>query len=276
MGAGKVTQRERRAQLLERFERATEWPLLFLALAMIPLLGVPLAFEVDSDTDFALESVSYVIWAIFGVELSTRTFLSEKRIRYLIRNWFDVLIVVVPFLRPLRIARSARAARLLRLGRLTPFVARIWSSTQSMMKRRGLQWILLGGIGLVFAAAGAVLVFENQGGGEIDDYGTSLWWAMATVTTVGYGDTVPTTPEGRGVAVLLMLVGIAFFSWVTANIAAFLVEFGGGEVHGVTTQDLMAKLEELEVEVRALRAERTGADGALPETVTEEGHDRTD
>jgi len=265
MSASDVTRRERRAQLLERFEEATEWPLLFLALAMIPLLGVPVAFEVDSDTDLALESVSYVIWAIFAVELSTRTFLSEKRIRYLIRNWFDVLIVVVPFLRPLRIARSARAARLLKLGRLTPFVARIWSSTQSMMKRRGLQWILLGGIGLVFAAAGAVLVFENEAGGEIDDYGTSLWWAMATVTTVGYGDTVPTTPEGRGVAVLLMLVGIAFFSWVTANIAAFLVEFGGGEVHGVTTHDLMAKLEEMEAEIKALRAERSGPDSTPPE-----------
>ncbi len=265
-----MTQRERRAKLLARFEEATEWPLLFLALLMIPLLGVPLAVDVDSDIDLALESVSYIIWAVFAIELSIRTFLSERRIRYLIRHWFDVMIVVVPFLRPLRIARSARAARLLRLGRLTPFVARIWTSTQSIMSHRGLQWILLGGIGLVFAAAGAVLVFENQAGGEIDDYGTSLWWAMSTVTTVGYGDSVPETPEGRGVAVFLMLVGIAFFSWVTANIAAFLVEFGGGEVRGVTTHDLMAKLEEMESEIKALRAERSGADGESPETAREE------
>jgi len=269
-----MTRRERRAELLERFEQATEWPMLLLALAMIPLLGVPLAVEVDSDTDLALEGVSYIIWAIFAVELSIRTFLSEKRIRYLIRHWFDVLIVVVPFLRPLRVARSARAARLLRLGRLTPFVARIWASTQSMMKRRGLQWVLLGGMAVVFASAGSVLAFENDAGGGLDDYGTALWWAMATVTTVGYGDNVPITPEGRGVAVLLMLVGIAFFSWVTANVAAFLVEFGGGEVHGVTTHDLMAKLEDLEGEIKALREDRTGAAGAPPETASEEVRDR--
>ncbi len=104
-----MTQRERRARLLERFEEATEWPLLLLALAMIPLIAVPIAFDVDSDTDLAIEGVSYIIWAIFAVELSVRTFLSEQRIRYLIRHWYDVLIVVVPFLRPLRIARSARA-----------------------------------------------------------------------------------------------------------------------------------------------------------------------
>ncbi len=276
MSASDVKRRERRARLLQRFEEATEWPLLFLALLMIPLLGVPLALDIDSDTDLAIEGVSYIIWAVFAIELSIRTFLSEKRVRYLIRHWYDVLIVVVPFLRPLRIARSARAARLLKLGRLMPFVARIWTSTQSLMRHRGLQWIVLGGVLLVFAGAGAVLAFENQAGGGLDDYGASLWWAMATVTTVGYGDTVPVTPEGRGVAVLLMLVGIAFFTWVTANIAAFLVEFGGGEVQGVTTHDLMAKLEEMEAEIKALRAERTGTDGASLETATEGVRDRTD
>jgi voltage-gated potassium channel len=266
MSTGDITQREKRARLLERFEESTEWPLLFLALAMIPLLVVPLSFEVDSETSAALDGASYIIWAVFAVELSIRTFLAEKRISYLVRNWFDVLIVVVPFLRPLRVARTARAARVLRLGRLAPFLARIWASAHSLMQHRGLQWILLVGLGVVFACAGLVMAFESGSGGEIDDYGTALWWAMATVTTVGYGDTVPTTPEGRGVAVLLMLVGIAFFSWVTANIAAFLVEFGGGDAQGVTTQDLMTKLEGLEAEVRALRGERTGSDGASPET----------
>ena len=269
-----MTRRERRAQLLERFEQATEWPLLFLALLMIPLLGVPLALDIDSDTDLAIEGASYVIWAIFAAELSIRTFLSEKRIRYLVRHWYDVLIVVVPFLRPLRIARSARAARLLRLGRLMPFAARIWTSTQSLMRHRGLQWIVLAGIAVVFVGAGGVWALEDGAGGGLDDYGTTLWWAMATVTTVGYGDNVPVTPEGRGVAVLLMLVGIAFFTWVTANIAAFLVEFGGGEVQGVTTHDLMAKLEELESEIKALRTERPESDGPAPPMATEEAGDR--
>ena len=276
MSASDVKRRERRAQLLERFEQATEWPLLLLALLMIPLIAVPLVLDIDSDTETAIEGVSYVIWAIFAAELSIRTFLSEKRVRYLIRHWYDVLIVAVPFLRPLRIARSARAARLLRLGRLMPFAARIWASTQSLMSHRGLQWIVLAGVAVVFAGAGGVLAFERGAGGGLDDYGTALWWAMATVTTVGYGDSVPVTPEGRGVAILLMLVGIAFFSWVTANIAAFLVEFGGGEARGVTTHDLMAKLEELESEIKALRTERPEADGASAVTVTEETLDRTD
>jgi voltage-gated potassium channel len=254
-------QRERRAQLLEQFEIATEWPLLFLALLMVPLLVIPLTTDVSGGAEDAIEATFWVIWAVFAVELSIRTYLAEERVGYLVRHWYDVLIVVVPFLRPLRIVRSARALRLLRLGRIGPFLARAWASAHHLLRHRGLEWILAGGIVIVFLGAALVLAFEHDGDGGIDDYGTALWWAMSTVTTVGYGDTVPTSPEGRGVAVVLMLVGIAFFSWVTANIAAFLVEFGGGEVKGVTTHDLMAKLEELEAEIKALRGERA-VDGA--------------
>jgi voltage-gated potassium channel len=266
---GELTQRERRREMLERFEEVTEWPLLFLALLMAPLLVAQYAFEPSDDANTAIDGTFFVIWAVFAVELSVRTYLAEKRISYLIRHWYDVLIVVVPFLRPLRIARSARAVRLLRIGRMAPFLVRAAANARHLMRHRGLEWIMLGGVAIVFAGAGLVLAFENGGSGNIDDYGTALWWAMATVTTVGYGDSVPQTAEGRGIAVVLMLVGIAFFSWVTANIAAFLVEFGGGEVRGVTTHDLMAKLEELEEEIRALRLERAGVDGTNAEETAE-------
>src|SRR4030067_2360115 len=103
------------------------------------------------------------------------------------------------------------------------------------------------------APAGAMYLLERDSGGSIHDYGTALWWAMSTVTTVGYGDTLPSSAEGKGIAVFLMLVGISFFGWITANIAAFLVEFGGKEGRTVTTADLMEKLEALDSEIRLLR-----------------------
>ena len=74
------------------------------------------------------------------------------------------------------------------------------------------------------------------------------------MTTVGYGDAYPVTPEGKGVAVLLMFVGITFISWFTANVAAFLVEFGGERERAVNLADVMDKLDALEAEVRALRS----------------------
>lgn len=262
-----MTQRERRADMLERFEQATDLPLLFLALVMVPILLIPFVTDVSSDTDNVFEGILWTIWAVFAVELTVRTYLSERRVDYLVRHWYDVLIVVVPFLRPLRIARSARALRLLRLGRVTPFLVKAWAEVHDILRKRGLQYVILFGVIIVLSSAGIVMAFESSGDGPIDDYGTALWWAMQTVTTVGYGDEVPTTPEGRGVAVLLMVVGIAFFSWLTANIAAFLVEFGG--IEGVTTQDLMAKLESMDAEIKALRAERNPSVGGSDAVQTE-------
>jgi voltage-gated potassium channel len=242
--------KERRAELLDRFERATELPLLVLALAIIPLLVIPLAVDVSDTMSATFLVLDWSVWAVFALDLSIRTYLSERRASYLLRHWYDVLIVGLPFLRPLRVLRSARALRLARLG---PILARSAVNLRELLQGRGLQYVLLLGVLAVFGAAGLTYLMERDQGGTINDYGTALWWAASTVTTVGYGDAFPVTPEGKGVAVFLMLVGIALFSWLTANIAAFLVEFGGEKGRTVTLGDIMDKLESLEVEVRALR-----------------------
>jgi voltage-gated potassium channel len=242
--------KERRAELLDRFVKATELPLLVLALAIIPLLLIPFVTEVSDTMAATFLVLDWTIWGVFAVELGIRTYLSESRVNYLVRHWYDVLIVVLPFLRPLRVLRSARA---LRLARIAPFLARSAMNFRDLLEGRGLQYVLLLAVLAVFGAAGLTYLVEGDQGGTINDYGTALWWAVSTVTTVGYGDTFPVTAEGKGVAVFLMLVGIALFSWLTANIAAFLVEFWGKQGRTVTMADLMDKLDALEAEVRALR-----------------------
>ncbi len=78
---------------------------------------------------------------------------------------------------------------------------------------------------LVFVCAGLVTFAErNAKGANIHDFGQGLWWAIVTVTTVGYGDRYPTTPFGQGVAVLLMLVGIGLIGTLTATVASYFVQ----------------------------------------------------
>jgi voltage-gated potassium channel len=150
-----------------------------------------------------------------------------------------------------------RSVRVLRVARLLPFLVKAAANTADLFRNRGIQYVVGAGVLAVFATAGVTYLLErNAEGGTIDDPGTALWWAVSTVTTVGYGDTFPVTPEGRGMAVFLMLVGVAFFAWVTASIAAFLVEFSGKGDRTVTMGDLMEKLEGMEAELKALRAEK--------------------
>jgi voltage-gated potassium channel len=249
---------EWRRRALQSFERATELPMLALALAIIPLIIVPWLADLPERAETTLVTLDWTIWAAFALELAVKTYLSDRRRDYLVRHWFDVLIVALPFLRPLRVARSARALRALRLARLGAFAARGGTSLHALMSRHGLQYALLMGLGVFVASAAAATFLERGSGGPIDDFGTALWWAVSTVTTVGYGDAYPVTPEGKGVAILLMLVGIALFSVVTANVAALLVETDR-KPQDVTMSDLMAELQRLREEVAALRAEGSGA-----------------
>ena len=87
---------------------------------------------------------------------------------------------------------------------------------------KGLHFVLLAVILIVFAGAGAELAFEvHQPGSNIHDFGDAIWWAVVTVTTVGYGDRYPVGTAGRGVALVLMLVGIGLGGAVTATVASY-------------------------------------------------------
>lgn len=220
-----MTAPERREEALDRFERAVELPLLVLALAMIPLLVLPLLVELPAEVETAFLALDWAIWAVFALEYVVRLTLTPEKLRFVRREWADLLIVVLPFLRPLRIVRSARALRLLRLARLGAFMGEIVVEAKRLLVRHSLHYVVLIAFAVVVGAAALVYAAEEvAGSGSIDSFGDALWWAIATVTTVGYGDEFPVTPAGRGVAVFLMLVGIALLGVLTANIAAFFLE----------------------------------------------------
>lgn len=215
---------ERRTAALNRFERATEVPLLVLALLMVPLLLAPLALHLSDGQERVVFALDWLIWGIFAADLLIRTWLAPRKLNYLARHWFDVLIVVLPFLRPFRVARSAHALYALRALRVLVYLARAIHTTRSILALTGVRAPLLF-FGLVLTASGIGIYFaERSTDGPIDDLGTAFWWAITTATTVGYGDTYPVTALGRGIGVVLMIVGIGTFVALTANVAAFLFE----------------------------------------------------
>ncbi len=244
---------ERRRLASASVDRLTELPMLALSVAMVPLILAPFLFDLSGGLEDAFFMADWAIWAVFALELSVKTYLAPTRTEYLKRHWFDVMIVVLPFLRPLRIVRSARALRALRATRLVSFVARATHSTREVLAEHGLQYVLAVGGLVVLAAAGLVTLFERDAGGSINNFGDGLWWAVTTITTVGYGDKVPVTAEGRGIAIFVMLVGITLFGLITANIAAFFVK-PIQEKETATLDDVLEQLRKLEAKVEALQS----------------------
>jgi len=227
-----------REELLNRIERITEMPLLILSFVMIPLLIGPLVWELSPQEESTFIMLDYFIWAVFAIDLIIKLVVSPRRFGYLRRHWLEVLVVVVPFFRPLRILR------------IFIFGSRAWVGARRLVN---VDFIIVYGIGLVIIAATVVASVEGGEGASINSFADALWWAVVTITTVGYGDMVPVTMVGRAVAFILMLGGIAFFSGVTANVASFLVKSHDTEKKAVS--QLVKEVEGLRQELAKMRAD---------------------
>jgi voltage-gated potassium channel len=243
-----MTERLRRGRdqrAYERFSNAVELPMLVLALLFLPILLAPLLLELSVSVAAGLEAAAWMIWAAFVFEYGAKLFLAPDRRTMVRTHVFDLVIIVLPFLRPLR------AARLLRVLHAGSALGRAGVSVRRLLSRRGFSGFLLVVFSTMVLAGLLTWVFERpQQHSQIASPLDGVWWALVTSTTVGYGDRVPLSAEGRGVAVLLMLVGIALLSVVTANIAAFFVEEGDEAAEraraAVDIQALHDRLERME------------------------------
>ena len=86
---------------------------------------------------------------------------------------------------------------------------------------------------------------------QIKTFGDGIWWALVTITTVGYGDITPFTTLGKLVAGALMFVGLGLIATVTAIVSA---KFIANYVDHHTNDDVLEKLEELEAEIEKLKS----------------------
>lgn len=235
---------------MERFESATALPMFVLALAIVPLIVVPLVFELSPGVDATIVALDWMIWAVFAAEYVIRLYLSPRRWLFVRSHPVDLAVVVLPFLRPLRVVRSARLLRLLRAARATTILLRAIGASRRILTRHKLHYVLA--VALAVVVGGALLVesFERGvPGSNITSIPDALWWAVTTITTVGYGDRFPTTSAGRGVGVLLMILGISIFGFIAGSLASFFVEQEEEEPHE-KLEEIVARLDRIE---RALK-----------------------
>lgn len=214
--------------------------MIVLSLVWLPVLIIPMATTVRGGIQTAFEAIDYFVWAAFAAEYGVKVWLAQDRKRFIKHHLLDFAVVAIPILRPLRLAELFR---LVRLGRVVLVLGNSLGRAKTALTHHGLHYILLAVTVIVFSAAGLEVVFEEHAkGASIHDYGDGLWWAVVTVTTVGYGDKTPVTGAGKIVAVALMLTGIGLVGVLTATFASFFVQ----EQHS-------EELSELKDELRRIR-----------------------
>jgi voltage-gated potassium channel len=192
-------------------------------------------------------TVVHASWLMFALDYTARLILAEQRARYVRRHFPDLILIGLPILRPLRLLRLVMLLRVLNRQATTSLRGRVITYVS-------------GATVLIIGSAGLAVLDAERGhpGANINNYSDAVWWAMTTITTVGYGDHYPVTGQGRFVAAGLMLAGIALLGIVTASIASWLLESVRqveADVQSVTRHEVA----DLRAEIHALRQELGGS-----------------
>ncbi|MCH9734663.1 MAG: potassium channel family protein [Actinomycetia bacterium] len=198
---------------LERWEMRTEWPLAAVALIFLGIYSVQVLLEPPADAHRLLSVVNTVLYMTFVGDYIMRLTLADRRGRWFFGHLFDLAIVILPFLRPLRLLRLVMVFKVTQ------------GAAGNMVRGRVIAYAACSSILLIYISSLAVLSAErHQPGADITSFGNSLWWAVTTVTTVGYGDEVPVTVTGRVAAAFLMVGGISLLGVITATLASWIIQ----------------------------------------------------
>lgn len=210
-----------------RAEPATGPYLLFmLALSCfaLVLLGASVLLPRNAPTHQVLTIADTAVCVLFFADFLVSLARAPDRLRYFLTwGWLDLVssIPAVDFLRLGRAGRIVRILRVLRGVRSAKILA------EFLLRRRAQGAFLaasLVSIMLIVISALAILHFENDPASNIKTAEDALWWAMTTITTVGYGDRYPVTTEGRVIAVGLMATGVGLFGVYSGFVAAWFLK----------------------------------------------------
>jgi voltage-gated potassium channel len=216
---------EAREEALHRVERATAWPMLFLALAIIPIIVVPMVTDLSPSSASLLTAADWLIWAAFAIEYLVRIGIAPRKGSFFVHNPIDFIVVVVPFAQPLRLLRSVRVLRVLRASRVVAMAAKGAKEGRSLFSRENFSYAILISVLAILGGAALVLAVERVApNANIKNFPDAVWWAIVTVATVGYGDKYPVTAEGRAIAIVLMVLGIGLFGLIAATLSSFFIE----------------------------------------------------
>jgi voltage-gated potassium channel len=247
---------------LRSWEHATAYPLTALSLLFIAVYAWPILDPaMHPGWRRACEIVDLLIWLLFCAEYLIRLSLARQKRSFVRTHWFDLAVLILPVLRPLRALRLLNAFRVL--------------NRHAVKWTRGRLAVYVVATSVLIVLVGALAVLEAErghAGSNIHTYPAALWWAVCTITTVGYGDLYPATVEGRMVAIALMIGGLGLIGFTTGSLASWIVdrvsdaERPTGAATRADMSALLAEIRRLREEVAELRTQGSQSETPSPES----------
>ncbi|MFN3001653.1 potassium channel family protein [Mycolicibacterium wolinskyi] len=232
---------------LDNWEHRAEWPLAAVAAVFLAAYTVEVLVQPHGLAARAINMATLLTWAVFTADYVARLYLAPDRKQWFVTHLFDLMIVLLPLLRPLRLLR------------LIVLISVLQKAVGNAIRGKVVLYTISGAVLLVYVASLAVLQAERGApDAHITDFGDAVWWAITTITTVGYGDMYPVTTTGRVIAALLMIGGISLVGSITATIASWIVQSVTVD-ETATAAATAAHINQLRAEIASLREELRGA-----------------
>lgn len=199
--------------------------------------------------------VDNIILVIFILDYAVRLFSSDDKKNFIKLNVLD-LIAIIPFNSAFRVFRVFKLAKLFRLAKITKFTKlfrlvaygfRVTNRLRKFLNTNGFKYMLI--ITTVFICFGGIAIHYA----EDMSFADGIWWAFVTATTVGYGDISPASPFGRGVAMILMLIGIGLIGSLTSTITSFFLNTSSNQK--TYSDELLSEIKEKIDNVKTLTDE---------------------
>jgi voltage-gated potassium channel len=189
-----------------------------------------------------VDEFAWLLWGILAADFGFRLMIARYKVRFVRNNLLDFAVVVLPLLTPL--LPAAQFFQAMRAVRVVVLVFDISKELRSILRSKNLPH-LIGVVALIIFVGGTIEYgFEhNAKTATIHSLGDGVWWAITTFTTVGYGDTYPVTPAGRGMAVLVMIVGLTFGGVLAASLVSLFLRNDADDRGGDTLSDRITALE---------------------------------
>ncbi|WP_275425792.1 ion transporter [Salinicola halophilus] len=243
-------------------ESVTPFQFFVLALSFY-VLGALVAdtfFSLPQEITRLLGYMDYVVCAVFFVDFCQRFYRAPNKWRYMRWGWLDLLACIPAGW--FQAARLARVVQVLRVLRALRSLELIWqllfrNRAEGVLASAATATVLL----VIFGALTVLMVETPNPDSPINTAEEALWWAIVTVTTVGYGDYYPITTLGRVVAVLLMVCGVGLFGSFAAYVGSLFVEDqseSDSRQHKANRRmmrHMIEQVSELQQEIEALREE---------------------
>jgi len=206
----------------KKVERWFEWPMILVTLLLIITMLLPVLFTLPTAWVQSLAVINLIIWFTFYVELFVKFSVSSHWKETLKRNWVLLVIALSPLLLSFRLLYLSRLMGLTRLLGLQKIIGKLNRHVRAFVYK--VEYIFISLIIFIIISAFVMWRVELSSGGAVNNLPDALWWSVITITTIGYGDIIPTSVEGKIAGAIIAIMGAVMFMIFVAKVTSIFIK----------------------------------------------------